>query len=445
MKKSTLTTLALCAGAPLFAQTPSVSVYGILDAGVANVSNTLDFDSYHPVGVNPNPVKAVHSATGMFNGGISQTRIGIKASTDLVNGWKAIATLESAINIPSGQVSNAALGIAQSKPVGTTAANYMTADSSISGQLFNRGAFFGVSHPVYGTITMGRQMSLMLEAIPGYDALQGAQLFTPIGFSGGYGGGGATDNSRIDSAIKYRVKVGDFSIGALHKVSGAAGSPSARAAEQINVAYESGPFGVLVAYQSYNDAFVTGAGAAAGQLALTAQDTKSTWVAARYKVGPVLITGGYQSLQFSNPSNPADDLGTTSWYGQVVSSVAVTPYTIAGVEQDKKQNLWWLGACWDVTSDFSAAVSYYSLKQDDFSQGTYNPATLSNAKGPGTTKFISALLDYKITKAFDAYLGFMNAKNADALASGMVAGSPGYVNGYSDSNTTIGLGIRYKF
>jgi predicted porin len=441
MGKSSKILLALCASFPLMAQAPSLTFYGVLDAGVAHLSHTLDFDSYHPVSVNPFPSKGPGSATGMFNGGLSQTRIGVKGSTDLGDDWKALFTLESAIDIPSGNVSNAAIGNAQSKTVSNTIANnvgmYMTADSAISGQLFNRGAYFGVSHPTYGTLTIGRQQSLMLDAIPGYDALGGAQLFTPIGFSGTYGGGGATDNSRVDDAIKYRIKAGDFNLSMLYKVSGVSGSSSARGANQISLTYEHGAFGILAAYQTYKDAFSMGTPNGTtqplGTLALTAFDNKSIWLGARYKAGPVLITAGYQKLAFTNPSDPIEAAGTTSYYGQVVSAVNVMPYTLNGSGREKDQNIWWLGAAWEVTPAFSVAASYYDLSQDDWSQGSI--LTADAGKKSGTQKYTSLLLDYKFTRAFDVYLACMSSKYADALA-------VGYVN---PTNLVTGLGMRYKF
>ncbi|MDR3683833.1 MAG: porin [Geothrix sp.] len=465
MKKISLVALALCAGVPLLADGPTVQVYGILDAGVANVEHSMDFDPNFPVATNPNPQKAAHSATGMFNGGISQTRVGIKGSMDLVDDWKALFTLESAVNLTSGMVSNGAIGIAQSVPAtGMASANYVNVDTHINGQLFSRGAFIGASHPVYGTFTLGHQMSLMLEAIPAYDALQGAQLFTPIGFSGGYGGGGVTDDSRVDNAFKYRVNIGDFKLALLHKFSGASGNPTSRGAEQVNIAYEKGNFGILAAYQSFKDAVQTGPGVSQtlnvtnggvtvgtvtipqpGTISLTFQDTQSFWLAARYKVGDVNLIAGYQNMKFSNPSNPTDDAGVTSMWDLVVSKVTLNPYTINGVEQDKKQHIWWAGANWDVTSKFNVAVSYYDLTQDDFSQGTYNPVTVSNTKGPGSSKFISALFDYKITKAFDMYLGYMHVENGDSLTQGFAPGTTGYVPGASAQNATLGLGARYKF
>ena len=87
MKKTSLVALALCAGAPLMAQTPTVSVYGIIDTGIAHVERAQNFSSDFVVGTYPLLQKGMTTgATGMFDGGLSQTRFGIKANADLVDG-----------------------------------------------------------------------------------------------------------------------------------------------------------------------------------------------------------------------------------------------------------------------------------------------------------------------------------------------------------------------
>lgn len=457
MKTVTLPCLALCAGLPLAAQAPSsftvtqgdtsLSIFGVLDAGVARVQHTLGFDEYHPVGVNPQATKAAtDAAVGMFNGGISQTRIGLRGATKLDEDWKGVFTLESAINIPNGNVSNAALGLAQSTS-GSNAA-FFSADSAISGQLFNRNANLGVASERYGTLTLGRHTSLMLDLIPGYDALEGAQLFTPLGFSGAYGGGGATENSRVDDSAKYRLKAGDFSLGLLYKFSGAAGSSSARGAEQLNAGYERGAFGVQLAYQAFQDAFSAGnpAGTPAsplGTLAATAYDTKCWMLALRYKAGGFSVRGGFQRQAFTNPSHPALDAELTSLYGQVVSSVNVTPYTVGGHPEEKALNVCWIGTAYDATRRLNLAVGFYQADQSDFSQGI-------QPGGPNTSgkaKFESLLLDWRFTPAFDTYIGFMATQVSGGLSVyvAQVNGQATVLPFAADGNSTMGLGLRYQF
>ena len=471
MGKSSKILLALCAGLPVMAQAPdaltissgasSLTLYGILDAGVAKVDHSLNFDAYHPVAVNPTLTKAGNtSATGIFNGGISQTRVGLKGALDLGNSLKGVFTLESAINIPNGNVSNATESLAMTRSTGPS----MAADSAIAGQVFSRNANFGLSSDTFGTLTVGRHTSFMLDYIPAYDALQGAQMFTPIGFSGLYGGGGATDSSRLDSCLKYRVKVGDVTLGGLYKFGGVSGSSGARGATEFVVAYERGGFGLMAAYQSIKDATAVGDPSGTingslltaiptptpangtvvyepiGTITVTCEDTKGTMVALHYKVGDWLFTTGYQYLQYTNPSDPSTDAQLTSLYGSpigtwiqggaIVPAVNVTHFTVGGSPMEKDLTVGWLGVRYEFTSKLSLAASYYHVGQNDFSNGTATAADKS-----GTTKYSSVLLDYTFSKAFDAYIGYMGVK-----------GSGGMVAGYTyDDNSSLGVGLRYKF
>ena len=448
MTKTSLLLLALAAGVPLAAQAApggltitkgdsSITLYGILDVGVADVAHAQSFDPYHPLGANPTVSKfGDKSATGMFDGGISPSRIGLKGSTDLGNGWKGIFTLEGAIAVRSGNTTNAALGVAQN----TAAGEMQSASSAVSGQLFARGAFAGISNKDFGTLTFGRHTALFLDIIGGYDALQGSQLFTPIGYSGSYGGGGATENSRVDDSVKYHGQWQAFSLGLLHKFGGVAGSSSARSTDQFSLAYEPGPFGVTVAYQTYKDAMGIGnpAGTAAqplGTVVATAFDTQAFMLAARYKINALAFKGGYEQMKYSNPSDPLGDAGATSLFGQVVSAVNVTPYTVAGQSVEKKLDVYWLGAAYDVTERFNVGVSYYHVKQNDWSLGT---TPTGSPKNSGNAKYASLLLDYHFSKAFDTYLGYMGVSTDGGMGSTQI----GYLH---DSNSTVGVGLRYAF
>ena len=466
MKTKSLILLALCANLPMLAQAPdaltltkgdaSVTLYGILDAGVAKVSHSVSYDPYHPVAINPTLTKpGSASATGMYNGGISQTRIGFKGGLGFSEGWKAVFNLESAINIPSGNLSNAAESLALNKGTGPG----MSADSAVAGQLFGRNANFGLSSTTYGTLTLGRHTSLMLDYIPAFDALQGAQLFTPIGFSGIYGGGGATDASRLDSCLKYNGKFSGLSLSALYKFGGVAGSSSAKGATEVAAAYEVGGFTIMAAYQSVTDATAVGNPAGVvntptaatangtavyqpmGTITLTCEDTKATMLALNYKTGIWGFFAGYQKLAYTNPSNPTVDAATTSldgygvgtmWEnGATVQAVNVTPFTVGGAAMEKDLTVSWLGAKVALTPKTTFAVSYYNVAQNDFSNGTATAADQS-----GSTHYTSALLDYNLAKALDAYVGYMGVKGSGGMATSAWA---------YNTNATLGVGLRYKF
>ena len=368
MKKISLVALALCAGVPLLADGPTVQVYGILDTGVAHVERSQSFSSDFVVGTNPfTQAGRVTGATGMFDGGLSQTRFGIKASTDLVDGWKAVATLESAIMTSSGRIGNCTESLAENGGKSVAAA------SAISGQLFARGAFVGVTNPTYGSLTFGRQQNLMFDIMIPFDANGMAQLFTPIGFSGAFLGGGVTENSRVDSSVKYRVKIQDFTVSALTKVSGTKGpdTTAATACNEATVEYSHGAFGAYVGYQVLNNGITYAANAngsvvtvttptgtatvaSQGTIKATVYNTTNVNAGAKYNFGSVLVSLGYQQIKFEDPA--AGDAayfsglaaGSQYAYGQQIAS-----YTVTAIgPNDKKQTLTSLTAAWDVTSKF---------------------------------------------------------------------------------------------
>ena len=116
-------TLIVAAAAASFATVAhaqsSVTLYGVLDAGITYTSN-----------VQPALGQAGKSRWAMGSG-IDQSRFGLRGSEDLGGGLKAIFTLESGFNIGNGKFAN-------------------------SNGMFNRQAFVGLSSQ-YGTVTLGKQ------------------------------------------------------------------------------------------------------------------------------------------------------------------------------------------------------------------------------------------------------------------------------------------------
>jgi general bacterial porin, GBP family len=458
MKKTSLVALALCVGAPLMAQAPAVSFYGVLDTGVAHVSRALNYSDDFVTGTSPLIQKGVFTgATGMFNGGNSQTRVGVKGSADLGDGWSGIFTLESALNLPSGRISSATESLAENGGKSTAV------NSAISGQLYNRGAFIGVSHKDFGTLTFGRQQALLLDIMPSYDANGLAQLFTPTGFVGSFAGGGVTENSRVDNAVKYRVKfAGAVTVSALYKVSGAKGpdATASGASNQVSVEFAQGPFGIFGAYQYLRNGITFGSNAAAavaGTVTATVLDTDTVHVGAKYKIGPVQIVAQYQQIKFQDPSVGSGDAnyylslngaipanGTVPAltrqyaFGQQISAYSVTSI---GLNATKKQTLTSLGAGWDATSKLKLSASYYLVKLNDFSQPGTNPI---NAKGSMQTAYTSFFANYAWAKALDLYAGVMTVKASGNAVDDVTMGYilPG---GDTRKNAITGAGLRVKF
>ncbi|MDD7960706.1 hypothetical protein PUT90_28550, partial [Klebsiella pneumoniae] len=67
----------------------SVTLYGVLDAAVGVVEHSADASAQFPASVNPvNKVSTAyrHSVWGMYNGGISDSRWGLRGTENLGSG-----------------------------------------------------------------------------------------------------------------------------------------------------------------------------------------------------------------------------------------------------------------------------------------------------------------------------------------------------------------------
>jgi predicted porin len=101
-----------------------------------------------------------------------------------------------------------------------------------------------------------------------------------------------------------------------------------------------------------------------------------------------------------------------------------------GVATKKTLNVYWFTAGYDLTKDLNIAAGYYHVAQNDFSAGA---ATAANKSGTGT--FGSLLVDYRISKPFDVYAGYMGSQYKDGMAAGYGLAS----------NKIVALGARYAF
>ncbi len=69
--------------------------------------------------------------------------------------------------------------------------------------------FVGISSAQYGTFTVGRQNTLVLDQLAVYDPMSLSYAFSLIGWSGGAGAGtGATETSRWDNSARYAITYG---------------------------------------------------------------------------------------------------------------------------------------------------------------------------------------------------------------------------------------------
>ena len=421
--------IALCAViGSAHADESSATLYGTLDEAIAHLTHALDFDPNHPVANNPNVTHGTEAATGILNGGLSQTKWGLKGQEDMGGGLKGVFLLEEAFNLGSGYISNAAFGLANNKSTGPN----MSADSAISGQMFNRGAYLGLSSNTWGTLTAGRQQSFFLDNIAIFDPMMGSQAFSPIGFSGKYGGGGDTDNSRVDNSLKYRLAVADFDLGALYKFGGVAGASSAQSAWELNAVYASGPLALQLGYQSFHDAFSISNAAGTGTINVTAADTKAYMASAKFTWEKTTVRGGYQKLTYNNPSNPTRDQQVTTLFNEPINGLV----NVAAFPNQENINVYWIGGGQDITSALTMLLGVYHIVQN-----SYSCTTGAQSGCGGALNYYSLVADYNLSKHTDLYLGFM-----DSLVSGGPANAVHNAAGPSVNTDVIyAMGMRHRF
>jgi predicted porin len=149
MKKSlfALATVGAFAGAAQ-AQS-SVTVYGIMDAGYATVTNTT---------------AAGGSTNGLQTGGMAASRLGFRGTEDLGGGLRAGFVMETELNTANGQ----ATGLATATPNGTQAFN--------TGQFLNRQSFVSLASKEFGEIRLGLSNTATYDYQIRFEPLKAANL-----------------------------------------------------------------------------------------------------------------------------------------------------------------------------------------------------------------------------------------------------------------------------
>ncbi|MFT0737619.1 porin [Ralstonia wenshanensis] len=207
-------TSALASGA---ANAQSVTLYGLIDTGIEYVSHA---------NANGNGLTRIPSVTGTL-----PSRWGLRGAEDLGNDMKAVFTLESGFNTDTGT-------------------------SGQGGRLFGRQAWVGLASD-YGTVTLGRQYSMVFLSLADADILGPSQY--AIGSLDAY-----IPNARTDNTVAYKGTFSGLTVGATYSfgrdaaggvpASGtcageAAGNASACRAMSAMVKYDAATFGVAGAYE----------------------------------------------------------------------------------------------------------------------------------------------------------------------------------------------------
>ncbi|KVU24574.1 porin [Burkholderia ubonensis] len=385
MNKKLLTAAILAATASAAHAQSSVTLYGLIDAGISYVNHSSP------------KTTGVGSKLFKFDDGVAQgSRWGLRGTEDLGGGLKAIFVLENGFN------------------VGTGAAGQ-------GGAMFGRQAYVGLSQTQYGTLTFGRQYSFSTDVL-------GANYSTGGNTVAGNYAYHSNDvdqltSSRINNAVKFQsANYAGFTFGAMYGFSNTtdfAGAPGAGAtnsggssrAYSFGLNYANGPFALGAAYtdirypsQSTPPISSSFANVVTGNV----RDLRTYGVGGRYIWGPATAWALWTRTQFST-----------------VSGSGGTFY-----------NAYEAGLKYALTPALSAAAGY-----------TYTNATQNGGSAHWNQGNLA--LDYALSKRTDVYgLVIYQKASGDNVQAQIGSSASSYfgTSGTGSSNQVAArVGIRHKF
>ncbi|SIO60930.1 porin [Paraburkholderia phenazinium] len=388
--KKRLSLLAIPAGLVLSAGAQaqsSVTLYGIVDAGIAYVHNAQSSNGQNQ-----------STLVKFASGNISGSRWGLKGTEDLGGGLAAIFQLENGFNLGTG-----ALGQGSRE--------------------FGRKAVVGLTGNAWGTVTLGRQYDPIVDLVQG--------LTEDNYFGGVFGTPGDLDNYdnslRVSNSVKYVSPIfGGFQVEALYGLGGVAGSTGSGRTWSLGAAYANGPLSLGAGYFYANGGNTLTNGlrtwtSSSDSLFNTvinsgfasANSIQIAKVGAQYVIGAATIGAAYSNTQYGSDAFSAFHETARFNNGSVFFNYQFTPAVRAGV-----------------------GYNYTSLTGP--SSAHYNQANLGADYAVSKRTDLYALFGYQ--KASGKTLNSSGATvNADASI-----GDFG-VNSGSNSQDVAVVGIRHKF
>jgi predicted porin len=486
--KMHLSTPDACASGHEFATTDcsltwhGITLYGAYDVGVGWVSHGLPENGYNYEGESLVNRNGHQSRFIIAPNNLQQTGLGVRGKEEFLPGWSVVFNASTGINPQSGLLANASA--TQTANNGLPRSSYSEAiDGARAGQPFNDEYYGGISSAHFGTLTFGRQRALGTDAMLLYDPAGGGYAFSYIGYNGTMAGGGDTEDSRWDDALKYRLTYGLVHFGAMYKfANGSGGCYSASAAwtaanctpvaphndafgfdlggnygklsadlvyQHYNQAISVlnpllGPQSPSAPYQSTTDSVNTNPIAGANLIDTNntvygiVTDNNAVMVAAKYTWDPFKVFAGYEYIWQNNPKNPLG-VGASDQGGYIMSGVEDN-----NLDSEKLVQIWWTGVKYTYRSKTDFTFSWYQQRQNDFRiPPTCSPEAGFRASCAGTLNEVSLYADHHFTKRFDAFAGFAYSYVSGGLAIAIPHG-PGVPYNYN-SNFAPTVGGRFSF
>ncbi|KWF60924.1 porin [Burkholderia pseudomultivorans] len=378
----TLSTLC-CAAA--HAQS-SVTLYGLLDGGVAYVSHAAAADG-------------TSGSAFRFGNAMSGNRWGLKGSEELGGGLSAVFQLESGYSLGTGVAAQ-------------------------GGREFGRTAIVGLSSTRWGTIRMGRQYDPLVDLVSALteDAYFGL-TFGPPGDVDNYDG-----SMRVNNAIKYTSPlVGGVRLAALYGFGGVAGATSAGQTWSVAGSYAYGPFSVAAGYFSANGGnTMNGAGV-------------RTWSASADSPFNTAANAGFASTHAVNIARIAAQYAAGAWtVGAGYSRTEYVPDGASAFHVRTRFNDGSAFANYRIGAALNAGIGYHYTWLAGASDAHYHQL---NA---GLDYLLSKRTDVYAIAAFQRASGTTLGAAGTPVVAQAVIGDYG-LNAGANTQTIVAIGMRQRF
>jgi predicted porin len=355
-----LAALAGLAAATAAQAQSSVTLYGLIDAGVMYTNNVKKGGSQG----------ALAQAT---SGNINGSRFGLRGGEDLGGGLQAIFVLENGYNVQNGKLGQ-------------------------DNRLFGRQAFAGLSSTQFGTLTLGRQYDSLVDFVAPLSGTAGT--FGDAGFAHPFDNDNLNHSVRMSNAVKYTsANYAGLKFGGLYAFSNNTDFALNRA-YSVGVSYGNGPFKAAAGYLQINGSNSTTNTAGAVDLAesaangtagfqLGADVQRTAGAALSYGFGPVTAGFVYTHSQFQDSASFGATNGSMRFDNyEVNGKYVVTPALSLGAAYT------YTDAHVSGTSTFGSdpkwnqvnlqAVYALSLRTDVYAEAMYQ-----HVSGKGYTAFIN--------------------------------------------------------
>ncbi|BAN25008.1 porin [Caballeronia insecticola] len=383
MKKNILATAALAAFAATAATSAhaqsSVTLYGIIDAGISYVNNAAR------TGGSDSLVK--------YDDGVAQgSRWGLKGSEDLGGGLKAIFTLENGFNSGTGTLGQ-------------------------GGAEFGRQAYVGIAKNDVGSLTFGRQYSFSTDYLGGNYSIGGQTVAGNYAYH--INDVDQLTSSRINNAVKFSsASFYGVTFGAMYGFSNQAGAfagapnttvgtttvAGSSRAYSFGLNYKAGPFGIGAAY---TDIHYPGAATPAFSTNLAniatggTKDLRTFGIGANYAFGAATVFGLWTNTRFEPITGASSKLNAFDIGGKYNFTSALTAglgYTYMDLTDNFKGH--WHQVDASVDYALSKRTDVYALAIYQKASGSNNGVENQAQIGSATSYFGSSGLGENNQLAF---------------------------------------------